>query len=1222
MMSYSEYRDLAPINSIENGEEYIDALNWAFQNKKIKNIALTGPYGSGKSSIIETFLAEDVKKASKKGFFARKKAISKSALKISMATFLKGDFAEDDETDKKIDIGPDEVEKGILKQLFYKVEPRKIPQSRYRKLHAISRFSAFIRIFLGLLLIGLFSAVFVPTVFEKFMGAIRDFLPACLSMPFFTDVAAALLLALLSAVGVYLYLTVISKFKVKEIKFPTDTTVQRGNEDSDSVFNRNLDEIMYFFESTGYRTVFFEDLDRLADPKIFVHLRELNNLLNNDDAIRKKPIVFVYAVRDDIFSKEDRTKFFDFIIPVIPVVNSTNSGEILLQRFHEAKKNGINHEISQGFVLDVAPYISDMRILQNIYNEFIVYKKTLRTAQELSLSDEQMLAMIVFKNLYPSDFADIQDEKGIIKKAIKDKNQFLSKKKQTIQDQINEYSETVTRAQSDTLQSVRELKYAMLGTFMGNFFTFRGFGNDRYNPSVSASEFMNDDFEMTQIKQNKYRLTCYNDDRGYNCCKDIDTELLELFVDRWKAIKELEEKGLQKLQEDLQKLHDKQHALSGMTFTRLFEQFSTKEVLSDEVRSNELLVFLLRRGYIDEKYANYINYFKGTSITKDDMNFILSVKNQSPEPFDYQLTKIPMVVKRLQDYEFEQKAIYNFDLMEELLSNGPATKLTAFIVQLADENEISWEFIDEFVSRTAHLDRFIRLLAERWNGMWAYISADETLTYERQLLYLRTMLNVSDTETIAAQNGDSCLAHFFEQHDDILQKLASCDTPKIITAIKCLGVCFETIQITGVPHEVLDCIFDGCYYKLNDSMIRAVVTYKNVSMVNMLSEQPYTTIIDLKYDPLTQFIHDNFAAYIREIVLVHAMISDRAEDIVDMLIRLKNEEELQIQLITQETFHLDSIEECAGDQVQAESDTWRPVWNTLLSENAINISWENIVSYWKVYKLSDELKKFISSHVDELSTMDTIAVDDELIQMFVMADFVSEVKKKLIPVLRMKTFNLDISSIDESTLRIMINCKYFEFSVNHYTAIADISPAIGTDFILENQDEYMDLRKSISMSTDLFERLMFSNGLKQENKAQLFSEYAEDCMTEEIALQMNELHLPITKDIFYAAWNCTNQGKRCQLLLKNCTILNADDLEQRFGEIGGAYAELADRTRRHEVTLSAIPQNNLLVEHLQDVGYITSWEEKTKIDFDPVLEKETSRKILKLRIKQKNRKIG
>lgn len=53
-------------------------------------------------------------------------------------------------------------------------------------------------------------------------------------------------------------------------------------------------------------------------------------------------------------------------------------------------------------------------------------------------------------------------------------------------------------------------------------------------------------------------------------------------------------------------------------------------------------------GYIDEKYANSINYFKGESITINDMNFMLSVKNMEPEPFDYILAKISMVVRRLQ----------------------------------------------------------------------------------------------------------------------------------------------------------------------------------------------------------------------------------------------------------------------------------------------------------------------------------------------------------------------------------------------------------------------------------------------------------------------------------------------------------------------------------------------------------------------------------------------
>lgn len=108
----SGYEDFAPASKIENGEEYIKALHWALKNKDVKNIALAGPYGSGKSSIIHSYL---------------KKYPSTRALNISLATF--------DWEKKEYDEFKDEVELGILKQLFYKVDSSKIPQSRYRKIH-------------------------------------------------------------------------------------------------------------------------------------------------------------------------------------------------------------------------------------------------------------------------------------------------------------------------------------------------------------------------------------------------------------------------------------------------------------------------------------------------------------------------------------------------------------------------------------------------------------------------------------------------------------------------------------------------------------------------------------------------------------------------------------------------------------------------------------------------------------------------------------------------------------------------------------------------------------------------------------------------------------------------------------------------------------------------------------------------------------------------------
>ena len=134
------------------------------------------------------------------------------------------------------------------------------------------------------------------------------------------------------------------------------------------------------------------------------------------------------------------------------------------------------------------------------------------------------------------------------------------------------------------------------------------------------------------------------------------------------------------------------------------------DVHSEKVADNKLLVFMLRRGYIDEKYANYINYFKGTSITKEDMNYILAVKNMEKLPYNYNLTKVGMVIQRLQPYEFEQKSIFNFILLEFLLSEeNENEKCMILIDQLSDRTVESWEFIDEFIEQTQYKERLIQL---------------------------------------------------------------------------------------------------------------------------------------------------------------------------------------------------------------------------------------------------------------------------------------------------------------------------------------------------------------------------------------------------------------------------------------------------------------------------------------------------------------------------------
>src|SRR5690606_8793602 len=113
------------------------------------------------------------------------------------------------------------------------------------------------------------------------------------------------------------------------------------------------------------------DLDRFDTTDIFTKLREINILLNNSKTINtKREINFIYAVGDDLFQdKKERVKFFDYIIPVIPFINSSNANEQLKNLI---KNSGLKEDFfTKEFMSDVITFIDDidMRLLTNIFHE-------------------------------------------------------------------------------------------------------------------------------------------------------------------------------------------------------------------------------------------------------------------------------------------------------------------------------------------------------------------------------------------------------------------------------------------------------------------------------------------------------------------------------------------------------------------------------------------------------------------------------------------------------------------------------------------------------------------------------------------------------------------------------------------------------------------------------------------------------------------------------------
>lgn len=1220
MDKYSEYKDLTPISNAENVEEYLNALKWALDQKKITNIALAGPYGSGKSSIIDTFLEKHKDESffqtytSENNSWIIKKIKScilqhdkvcrfnEISKKISMATFIEANsngqckneaHENEDEAAKKICISADEVEKGILKQLFYTIDPQKIPQSRYRKLHPIN----FSNIITKVAIYSVIALMFIYIFYYEKMADIFSGISAVLLLTemLWVKYIAAVIILLFSiwAISKIVY-DFSSKYSIKGIKLSSNVDIQKEEGVGESVFNKNLDEIMYFFETTEYRLIFFEDLDRLDDRTIFVHLRELNNLLNCNENIKGK-VVFIYAVKDDIFTKEDRTKFFDFIIPVIPIINSTNSGEVLQQFLQEAKEHGIKHDISQNFVLDVAPYIADMRILRNIYNEFVVYKRILRDNQGMDLKDEQMLAIIIYKNLYPNDFAAIQNEKGLIKEAFEAKGKYIDVQKNNLQEIINERSSKLDSYKKECLQSIREIKIAMMSGIMDN----NGIV-DKVN-DFQAKEILEDSFDMNNIAKLNSARVCYFS-FGYNyeqnkVMSDISGKIKPYLI-RIDSVKNIHDIGCENLQNELEELNKQKRDISKKTLSYILERGNDLK-FDDIISDNKLLMFLLRRGYIDEKYANYINYFKGNTITKDDMNFILSVKNQEAKPWDYAITKTDMVIRRLQEYEFERKEIYNFDLLEQLLVGGnDNVKLELFFKQLADENITSWKFIDEFIDRTNHINEFIKGLARDWHGMWWYITQQNTITYDRQLHYLCLLLsNIADAD-IHDYDVNNSMKEYFENHADILQKLQEqLGSEKIKNILLQLKPKFSELNIDGIKDkEILDAVFDNAMYEINLPMVKNVIKFKNSTLIDSFEAQPYSVVVRLNDSLVSGYIQKNINKYVDDIILKQYSPADELEDILGLVEKLfeEDEDELIEKLIRHESFVVDDISRFLWDEIEKFKDSVHVVWKALLENERIVVSWENTVTYWECYNFDDCLKKFIADNVYTLKEDDKKYCKDSFISELILCGMPISVYEVLLPVLRMSEFSMSLTDIPKEILGIMVRCKYFAFTSEKFREMKDIDESLAVEYISLNQDEAIKNTNDLDIDSSLLNEILTSANITISNKEQFLEVFGVTYMTAEIVMSINELKLKITKETFDVAWKVANHDDRLKLFFDHLSLFTADDFERYFSEIGGEYATLSDRTKRYQPVISCSENNSNLVERLKEVGYITSYNVEKK----------------------------
>ncbi|WP_211204935.1 hypothetical protein [Fusobacterium periodonticum] len=691
----SIFYDLTPINDIELGI-YEDAINFSLKNDKILNVAISGSYGSGKSSLLETY---------------KKKHPEKNFLNISLTHFNSMENSGNiKENNKKVNnnAGQDNLEENdnektkslanvleakILNQMLHQISEKNIPLTYFKIKGKFSKIRlVFSTIFILVFILSFFQIIF----FEKW----HNFIVGLYHMKFVYNIfkkstypcfklISGIILTTFSGIFIYKIL----KFQ-KTKNFLKKLNIQ-GNEfeiagdNEDSYFDKYLNEVIYLFENSGVDAIIFEDIDRYEISEIFERLREINKLVNsklknkknniilrfifdklgkigNYFSPKRKTLKFFYLLRDDIYISKDRTKFFDFIIPVIPVIDSSNSYDKIV----ELLKENNYYNLNPNFLYKISLYIDDMRLLKNICNEFKIYYKKLSGAKnDTKISSNKIFSIIVYKNLFPKDFSDLQLNQGFVYNLFSQKDKFLEERIKEINDQINFLNQ-----QKNETVDLRELEL-----LNDNYYYY-------YQKGIFSLQEYND-WNSFKYKERKKLL----EERKENTISEIEKKINSL------------EYGKNKLKYGpFQKIITRENMDNIFTCTYIDEL--KNEHKFEDVKGSpyfKLLKFLIREGYLNERYSYYMAYFYENSLTKEDKNFLIAVADKEKLEYNYKLNNPNLVAERLGISDFDEIESLNFDLLNYLLkledSNSKNKKTTMF-TQLKETKNF------EFVSSYLRLD--------------------------------------------------------------------------------------------------------------------------------------------------------------------------------------------------------------------------------------------------------------------------------------------------------------------------------------------------------------------------------------------------------------------------------------------------------------------------------------------------------------------------------------
>lgn len=855
----------------------------------VREIALTGPYGSGKSTLLNSYFKD-------RAHF--------NLVKVSLGTYLPSGDSPTTE----------HLESAIAKQVLYQRSDLEKRGSRF-SFPIFQRFQGFSAYFQSFVIIIWLCCTFLSAVIGK--DIIFKWLDSSLSDSYlinFNMIFIVFMLAVPICLGAdvfrYLIRHRITKINPKEAEFELQAISS-----CTTSFSPYLEELIRFFVAKRCDVFLIEDLDRFNLPEVFESLKELNGIINQCDQIHY-PVRFIYAIRDDVFKGSDRTKFFDAIVPLIPVMSPFNAYERFKSLFSEKE----HQHLLDPIIRKVAISVPDMRVLRNIVNEFYFYSRVLNS---YSNSLPRLLAFIVYKNLYSDDFAKLYTNKSSaidLVMEMKEKIRIDLLEKQ--QDEYDRLLEIDKRSNEELLKSEEEYLFVIRGIIIRclkiNVISIKNKDFNKFTKEEIIDLISHDKSSQIYV-----HYTSGNDVYTQRVYIEEKFSISELNVNtinlRFDAINNKYSEQVKKRRKELYEIKLRLQAIKSQTWP--LQDIINSNPKVDWVPDMPVLAMLLQEGLIDEHYGIYLNHILDGKLTQQDYVFIKALRERLIFDLMFVSTNYSEVVRYLSDNDAYSPASLNYGLLTYLLDVKNDSELLNRIIkyQLITSEQCS----DRLYILKSEMPRWEELL---WDSVIVDISNNPGHLTKLELLDLYCALLITQYFKTLLEEETAVITKSFTTEPLSIEAInQSPDPERVFSIFKKFKIHFKALEDTPMFRPLILMALKYEIVTLNLitlPVVCAAILDRAISLPIMFSTLPdsdvFVAFLDSDLKVKSELILSKSITSVPDSVFIEILASDL-------------EFEIKEQLILESEFNVDSLESIPQD-----------LWIIAIEAGRVQINWGNV----------------------------------------------------------------------------------------------------------------------------------------------------------------------------------------------------------------------------------------------------------------------------------------